>query len=209
MARVKLCGFTREADVDRAVEAGVDAVGAVVDVPVDTPREVDPERARALFDRVPPFVSTVLVTMPESVERARTLLAQVDPDVLQVHDGLEPAAVAELAAEQTVVAAVSHGTDRVEAYAAAADALLVDSTDDAGAGGTGRTHDWAATRELDRLDVPLVLAGGLTPENVREAVETVDPDAVDAASGVEDTPGRKDPERVREFVAAATEVRGR
>ncbi|MFB6109902.1 MAG: phosphoribosylanthranilate isomerase [Halodesulfurarchaeum sp.] len=207
MARVKICGFTRERDVDRAVEAGVDAVGAIVDVPVDSPREIDPGRARSIFERVPPFVSTVLVTMPASVERAEERIGQVGPDAVQVHGGLSPEAVAELATRDvTVIAAVDHDEDRIEAYATAADALLVDSTDEAGAGGTGRTHDWDATRALAQLDVPLVLAGGLTPENVAEAVETVEPYAVDAASGVEAEPGRKDPDRVRSFVGAATGV---
>jgi phosphoribosylanthranilate isomerase len=85
-----------------------------------------------------------------------------------------------------------------------ADALVVDSLDEAGAGGTGETHDWAATRELvTSLASPIVLAGGLTPDNVAAAVEAVDPYAVDVAGGVEDRPGRTDPEAVTAFVRAA------
>ncbi|MDR5655704.1 phosphoribosylanthranilate isomerase [Halodesulfurarchaeum sp. HSR-GB] len=203
MVRVKLCGFTRQVDVTRAVEAGVDAVGAIVDVPVETPRAVDGEHAARLFAAVPPFVSTVLVTMPESVDRARELIDRVDPDAIQVHAGLAPAEVEALADETPVIAAVGHDEPAVAAYADAADALLIDSTDESGAGGTGQTHDWTATRELTQLDTPVVLAGGLTPENVRSAVSTVDPYAVDAASGVEAEPGQKDGAAMDQFVAAA------
>jgi phosphoribosylanthranilate isomerase len=204
MVRVKVCGFTHEADVAAAVEAGVDAVGAIVDVPVETPRAISPARAKDLFATVPPFVSTVLVTMPESVERARELVDVVRPDAVQIHAGLPPEAIESLAASgPRTIASVSHDDSAIADYAAAADALLVDSTAHSGAGGTGRTHDWTATREVDTLDSPLILAGGLTPENVAEAVSTVDPYAVDVASGVEAEPGRKDSAAVDAFVARA------
>lgn len=204
MPRVKVCGLTNETDLAMAVEAGADAVGAIVDVPVDTPREIDPSRAAALFDSAPPFVSTVLVTMPESIARATELVERTSPDVCQVHAGLPPAAIEKLVESGiTTVAVVDHGDD-VEAYAEAADALLVDSTDDSGAGGTGRTHDWEATSNLGPLAAPIVLAGGLTPENVRAAIETVEPYAVDVSTGVEAEPGEKDPDLVASFVANAT-----
>lgn len=207
MARVKICGFTREEDVAMAIDAGVDAVGAIVDVPVETPREISPAHARRLFDGVTPFVTTVLVTMPESVEAARELVAAVDPDALQVHSGLTPAEVGELAAAvdvDVVVAVDASATDSARRYATVADAIVVDSTDESGAGGTGRVHDWERTRSLrDELDVPLVLAGGLTPDRVADAIDTVDPYAVDVASGVESVGGIKDRVAVTDFVRAA------
>lgn len=202
MPRVKICGFTREADVEAAVAAGVDAVGAIVDVSVETPREVSARRARELFASVPPFVSTVLVTMPDGLERARELLGVVEPDAIQVHGGLDPAAIEALAAEISTLVALEQDDPAIEAAARAADAVVVDSTDERGAGGTGETHDWRATRKLD-LPAPIVLAGGLTPENVTRAVEVVEPYAVDVASGVETDPGQKDPGMVTDFVAAA------
>lgn len=209
MVRVKVCGFTHEEDVERAVEAGVDAVGAIVDVPVETPREVTPTAAADLFAGVPPFVSTVLVTMPETLERARDLIDTVHPDAIQVHGGLSPAAVRTLSKTGiTTIASVSHDDFSIGDYAAAADGLLVDSADETGAGGTGETHDWTATRELTELDVPLVLAGGLTPANVEQAITAVEPYGVDTASGVEAAPGRKDTTKVREFVEQATVAGG-
>jgi phosphoribosylanthranilate isomerase len=105
-----------------------------------------------------------------------------------------------------LIAAVEAGDPDAPGHAAAADALLVDASDADGGGGTGRTVDWGAARDLrDRIDAPLVLAGGLTPGTVRDAVAAVDPYAVDVASGVERTPGRKDHDAVERFVAAARE----
>lgn len=207
MTRVKVCGVTRAEDVATVVEAGADAVGAVVDVPVETPREVTAERARSLFADVPPFVTTVLVTMPDSVERATALAETVRPDVLQVHGGLEPDAVSHLSEwlPADIVVAVDAGDESAaRSYAAVADAILVDSTDETGAGGTGRTHDWeTSARLVSDLSVPVVLAGGLTPDTVATAIETVDPYAVDVASGIEASGGKKDPAAVADFVAAA------
>jgi len=221
MTRTKLCGITSASDRDAAVAAGADALGFVVDVPVDTPRELDPADAAALVAEVPPFVTTVLVTMPDAPEDAAALVAEVGTDVVQVH-GLDPTAVSDLAgtADARVVAATDldgaevtsagsrnaarSGDGDHAALADAADALLVDSVDDDGAGGTGETHDWTRTRELvESLDAPVVLAGGLTPGNVAEAVTTVDPFAVDVASGIEVAPGEKDADAMAAFVRAA------
>jgi phosphoribosylanthranilate isomerase len=208
MTRVKVCGITRDADLDLAVDAGADAIGLIADVPVDTPREISPDDARRLAARVPPFVASVLVTMPTDPERAIDIARDVAPDVLQLHADLSPGDVADIAAAtdasilQTVDAA---NLDAAHRYDDVADALLVDSTDEAGGGGTGRTHDWAATRELrDVVESPVVLAGGLTPDNVQDAIEAVDPYAVDVASGVEAAGGEKDPAAVRAFVRNAT-----
>jgi phosphoribosylanthranilate isomerase len=210
MARTKLCGLGTRADVDAAVDAGADALGFITDVDVDTPREVAPERARELAASVPPFVTTVAVTIPESVGEAVSVAETVDPDAIQVYGDFGPdeiEAIRERVGVDVIVALGVEDRERAHALDGAADALLVDSLTDEGAGGTGETHDWDATRELrTELDTPLVLAGGLTPENVADAVATVDPFAVDTASGIErdDEPGRKDHDAMREFVREAT-----
>ena len=210
MTRVKLCGVTTSEDRDAVVAAGADAVGVIHGVPVDTPREVDEATAQSLVAGVPPLVTSVLVTMPTTVQRAVKRVDEIEPDAVQVHDGLEPAELGALSrrVSQQIVAVVDAGADDIEAYADHADALLVDSVDDEGAGGTGETHDWERTRDLvASLDVPVILAGGLTPDNVAEAVRTVRPFAVDTASGVESEGGVKDHDAVRRFVAnvAATD----
>lgn len=193
-----------EANVRVAADAGADAIGVIVDVSVDTHREVSVERARTLVAAAPPFLATTLVTMADDPDEAARLVDRVGADHLQVHGFTDPDALDALRAATgaRVVAAVDAGAD-LAPLDGHADALLVDSTDESGAGGTGETHDWTRAAALvERLDSPLVLAGGLTPENVGEAVRTVRPYAVDVASGVE-REGAVDPERVRSFVAAA------
>lgn len=204
--RVKICGITNPSDRDAAIAAGADALGFIVDVPVDTPREIDPDTAADLIAGVPPLLTAVLVTMPDSVATARDIRDRVGADAIQVHGGLGTAEVAELAESDTVVTAVdADDPEEAHAYDDAADALLVDSADAEGGGGTGRTHDWTITRELrETLASPVILAGGLTPENVSEAVRTVSPYAVDVATGVERTGGKKDHDAVAAFVANAT-----
>ena len=210
MTRVKICGLTREPDVAAAIAAGADAVGFISGVTVDTPREVAPERAADLAAGVPPFVATVLVTMPETVEEAVERARAVSPDVLQLHGDLGAGAVEGIArsVDAHIVKAVdAERPEEAARFDAVADALLVDSVDETGAGGTGRTHDWDRTRRLvAELDSPVVLAGGLTPGNVAEAVGTVEPFAVDVASGVEAEPGAKDDDALAAFVRNATRV---
>ncbi|MFD1646424.1 phosphoribosylanthranilate isomerase [Haloarchaeobius litoreus] len=212
MTRVKVCGLTREEDVDTAVEAGADAIGFVVDVPVDSPREISAERATELVAHAPPFVTTVLVTMPDAPARTVSLVEQVEPDAVQIHSDLPPGDVAYLRSrvDARVVKHVDAAAPETAArYVDVVDALLVDSIGEDGGGGTGETHDWARTRAATAdLDVPVVLAGGLTPENVAEAVATVDPFAVDVASGVEERGGVKDHDALAAFVAATRESQG-
>lgn len=206
---MKICGVTRDVDRDAVVAAGADAVGVIADVPVDTPREVPAGRAADLVAGVPPLVTSVLVTMPGSVQEVIALQREVAADAVQVHATLSPEKVGGLRArvDASVVAAVDADGD-LAGYAEAADALLVDSTDDQGGGGTGETQEWARTRDrVAALDVPVVLAGGLTPENVAEAIETVEPFAVDTATGVEREGGVKNHDAVRAFVTAAGRVK--
>lgn len=207
--RAKICGLTTAADRDAAVAAGASAVGFIAGVPVDTERELTVDRARELAATTPPFVTSVLVTVPETVEAAVGRHERVGADAVQVHGGLSPTEVGQFATavDAGVLAAVHNDDPELRAYADAADAVLVDSGDEEGMGGTGRTHDWARTRELvETLDTPVVLAGGLDPSNVRQAVETVEPFAVDVASGVEAEPGHKDHAALERFIQHAREV---
>jgi phosphoribosylanthranilate isomerase len=209
MTRTKLCGMTSEADVEGGAAAGTEAVGIICDVPVDTHRKVSPERAATLAAAAPPFVTTVLVTMPDSPEAALDLLESVGTDAVQLHGTLD----------RDDVAAVRDGTDAtvlvaldadeatattLDAYDPVADGLLVDTPAGDGGGGTGETHDWDRTRrETADLDSPVILAGGLSPENVAEAIRAVEPFAVDVASGIETAAGSKDSAAMRTFVERA------
>ncbi|MFW6436407.1 MAG: phosphoribosylanthranilate isomerase [Halococcoides sp.] len=204
MTRVKLCGLTDRTNLDAALAAGADAVGVISGVDVATPREVTAGQAADLLAAVPPFVTGVLVTMADDPAVIRERIERCDPDAVQVHR-LGPAGLAALAdAPVDVLAVADHDADDIHDRARAADAIVVDSLDADGAGGTGETHDWTATAALvGAIETPVVLAGGLTPENVGEAVATVDPYAVDVASGVESAPGEKAPEAMAAFVDAA------
>ena len=204
MTRVKVCGLTAREDLEATVSAGADAVGLISGVETETPREIPAKTAVELSRAAPPFVTTVLVTMPATPDAAVDLAGRVQPDVVQVHGDQTAGDLAYLSANVSgdVMAAVTPAG--AADHDTVADALVVDSLDDAGAGGTGETHDWTATRELvEALASPIVLAGGLTPDNVARAVESVDPYAVDIAGGVEADPGRKDPAAVAAFVRAA------
>jgi len=211
MTRVKICGVTNSEDRDAVVAAGADALGVIHGVPVETPREVGEATASELVAGVPPVVTSVLVTMPTTVQEATKRVDDIEPNVVQIHDGLSPAELGALGrrVSQQIIAVVDAEADDVADYADHADALLVDSVDAEGGGGTGETHDWTRTRDIvASLDVPVVLAGGLTPENVAEAVRTVEPFGVDTASGVEQAGGRKDHDAVERFVTNATHATG-
>lgn len=203
MTRAKICSITTEADRDAAVAAGADALGFIVDVPVDTPRELDPATAADLIAGVPPFVTSVLVTMPDDLAAARTLLAETGADAIQLHTDHPPADFAAFESP-SVLKRIPAEVEAARTYAPVVDALVVDAISETGAGGTGHTVDRSAARAVcDAVDVPVVLAGGLDPDNVADAIGAVQPFAVDVSSGVEETEGRKDHRAVAEFIAAA------
>ncbi len=205
--RVKICGITRERDLAAAARAGADAVGLISRVDVDTPREIAPGRAADLADAAPPFVAPVLVTMAPTVDALADLADRTGPDAVQVHADLSPGELRDLGSRvrADVIRAVDAGDPAaVRAHDGAADALLVDSLSDGGAGGTGETHDWEQTAAaVAEVETPVILAGGLTPDNVAPAVETVAPYGVDVASGVEREGGVKDHDAVAAFVDRA------
>lgn len=207
MARVKICGLTNGADLRAAVDAGADAVGIITDVPVETPREVDPAMAATLIADVPPFVTATLVTMPDSPEAAVELVRTTGPDAIQLHGEWTTAELRYIRAETERKVLLTVDADnpiRAEEFDDVVDAFVVDSTDESGAGGTGETHDWTQTAELiERLTSPVVLAGGLTADTVAAAVRVAAPFAVDVASGVEREGGQKDHNAVARFVANA------
>ncbi len=200
MTRVKVCGIMNEKDLDCAIAGGADAVGFIVEVE-DSRHRISAEDASELIRLVPVFTKSVAVIAPNSPEEAVLLARKTEADLLQVHGTLEPLEIKELKkrVHQKVIAAVPPG---VEAHrmAAAADAILLDTFKDGKLGGTGAVHDWSVSAAVARgIQIPIILAGGLNPSNVGEAIRTVKPYAVDVSSGVE-IAGRKDQEKVESFV---------
>lgn len=204
VVRVKICGLTREGDVAEAVAAGADAVGFISGFP-GSPRNLALSRSAELMMNVPPLVDRVLVTTTEVMGNRMDEIRRMRPDALQLY-GKDPhvrTAREKLGVKIIRPHLIGNGVGSVET--AGFDALLSDTFVRGQSGGTGRTSDWAACRELrDRIaPVPFILSGGLNPDNVREAIVLVRPFAVDASSGVEAYPGIKDGAKVRAFVKNA------
>jgi phosphoribosylanthranilate isomerase len=197
--RIKICGLTREADVDAAVAAGADAIGFVFYAP--SPRYVSPQRAAELARRIPPFVEVVGLFVNESAEAVRAACAALPISILQFHGDEDAAYCRQFARPYLRAARVRPGLDLVEFSRAFPDArgLLLDAFVE-GYGGGGHVFDWT----LIPPDLPgfLVLSGGLTATNVGEAMRRVRPVAVDVSSGVEMSKGIKDHSKIAAFVAA-------
>ena len=199
--RVKICGLTREQDVDAAVAAGADAIGLVFYDP--SPRAVSVDQARRLAARIPAFVSVTGLFVNPQAEFVRDVLQQVPLDLLQFH-GDEPAGFCEQFQRRWMKAIRVRQAGQIEQaftdYNHAA-ALLVDAWHPQQYGGTGHGFNWELIPALRPL--PLVLAGGLSAANVAAAVQQVQPWAVDVSGGVESAKGIKCRNRMTDFVAAA------
>lgn len=198
--RIKFCGFTRADDLRAAVALGVDAVGFVC-VP-GSRRFVAAEDAAHLRETLPPFVTSVLLLSNADEAAAREAIARVRPDLVQFHGSETPEFCEQFERPYLKSVAVRTPADVLAAAARyrSARGLLLDSHGADGMGGTGQAFDWTQI-PADR-DVPLILAGGLHPGNVGQAVRMAVPYAVDVSSGIESAPGRKDPEKMRAFVQA-------
>jgi phosphoribosylanthranilate isomerase len=210
MVRVKICGITREEDLDAAAAAGADAVGFVVGV-ASSPRNVSLTEAEMLIRQVPPFVKSVLVTVPASLEDLVETCEKLNPEAVQIHGEKLPDvdAVREHLPNKLLIGTVNanptNAIDNATKAAKIFDAILLDSLAHGKHGGTGVIHDWNVSQHVKQLiyPKPLILAGGLNPENVAEAVRTVQPYAVDVSSGVEQQPGIKDHKKIIKFIKNA------
>jgi phosphoribosylanthranilate isomerase len=196
---VKVCGLTRREDVALACAIGVDWIG--FNFSARSPRRVTPEAARLLADASTPGVLRVGVFVSEGPAAIGEAAQAARLDLVQMHRPLREEDLEALALPVVAVARVGpDGAEMPEArLLGRCRALLFDTLDRDRAGGTGRAFDWRAIAGLG-AGVPVLLAGGLTPENVGEAVRVGRPWGVDVASGVESAPGIKDPEKLRRFV---------
>lgn len=202
MTRVKICGITRLEDALAACEAGADALGFIF-APEARRRNryIDPEAARRIVEQLPPFVLTVGVCVNEPPERLLEYLAFVDRVQLHGEETVEQCAAVGSRAIKAFRAGA--GFDPAAMLAYPTSAYLIDAYVPGARGGTGETCDWDVARRAVDLGRPVVLAGGLEPENVAEAVRRVRPFAVDTAGGVENAPGVKDHDKIRKFIENA------
>lgn len=204
MIKVKICGITNPEDAGAAVEAGADALGFVFYR--ESPRYVRPDVVERIVAALPPFVLPVGVFVNEEAQTVRDVMDRCGLALAQIH-GDETASYCEALGRPILRAVRLRGAGDLLALAeykgrAGVRGFLVDAFSEQGYGGTGRLADWGVAAEAAK-SARILLAGGLTPDIVGEAVRRVRPYGVDVSSGVEASPGKKDHARVRAFIEAA------
>jgi phosphoribosylanthranilate isomerase len=211
--KVKICGISREENLEAAVNAGADAVGFVVGVS-SSPRNLSLERAAELVKKVPVFTKTVLVMVPESIDEIVEAYEAIKPDVLQLHGEGAPNANAlkKMMPGVGLIKGISPEPERLLRAAEETgtyDTLLLDAFVPGELGGTGVQRDWETSTRFREAIHPkrMILAGGLNPMNVEEAIRAVKPYAVDVSSGVESSPGHKDPDKIASFIVNVRKVK--
>jgi phosphoribosylanthranilate isomerase len=208
MTKVKICGITNAEDARMAIKSGADFIGMIIDVPVDTPRKISLEEAVQISNS--PSVNRhsdaiIVVLMPRSIEEVIKIAHNIMPWGIQLHGNVPNVFMNMIKSSlpYTKIIKTIHisldgkiETDLCELNENV-DFVLLDTE----GGGTGITHDWSVSKRIkDEIDIPIILAGGLTPDNVATAIEIVNPYAVDVASGVESYPGKKDPQKMKAFI---------
>jgi phosphoribosylanthranilate isomerase len=209
MFEIKICGINDLAAMDAALAAGADLVGLVFFPP--SPRNVSLETGAKLAARARGKARVVALTVDAADDLLDGIAKSVAPDIFQLHGSESPARLAELRRRlgrpmmKAIPVAAAEDLKAATEYATVADRILFDARPPKNAtrpGGHGRAFDWTLLAQVDRSK-PMMLSGGLNPGNVAEAVRVVRPDAVDVSSGVEKSPGAKDPEKIRAFIANA------
>lgn len=211
--RAKICGINTWDNAKIALDCGADALGFLVGITHLAEDKIEVEDAKRIIDKIPPFVSTVAVTHLQDVKKIIDLCRFLGVTTLQIHDYISPEEVAVCKKELPTVKMIKavHVIDgdktgtiaMARSFEKVADALLLDSRTAERLGGTGKVHDWNISREIvDEMNIPVMLAGGLTDQNVYDAVMKVRPYAVDVNSGVE-TDGNKNWDKVYGFITNA------
>ena len=199
--KVKVCGITNQEDAAAAAEAGADAVGFVFHR--TSPRYIMPAVAKNIVFSLPPFVIPVGVFVNEEINTVRTIMDSCGLALAQLHGDETVSYCQELG--RPVIKAIrvkDRGTFLTVAELqgrAGVRCILIDAYSENAYGGTGQSVDWELTAEVTK-DVPILLAGGLTPENVAQAIRIVRPYGVDVSSGVESVPGKKDHAKIHKFI---------
>ncbi|MBI4484019.1 MAG: phosphoribosylanthranilate isomerase [Acidobacteria bacterium] len=204
MVKIKICGITNYRDAVLAVDLGAHALGFNFYRP--SPRYILPADAAAISRKLPPFVHTVGVFVNEAQEEVVELARDLRLSFVQLHGDETPDYVAGLKGPGVIkTIRVGNRSDLRAIGSFRFDALLLDSRDDRLFGGTGRSFEWDLARRAKKYG-PVILSGGLSPDNVSDAIRTAQPDAVDVCSGVEKRPGIKDAARLKAFVLRVLET---
>lgn len=206
MIKVKICGITNLEDALLAAALGADALGFIF---ADSPRKISPLEAKAVIERLPPLVKTVGVFVNEDPVRVRKIQSFCGLDLVQLHGQESPEVCRDLMPRTIKAFSVGHENDikTIESYQGCVRAILLDTFQKGKAGGTGRTFDWSLALSAKAKGLPLILAGGLGPENIYEAISRVRPYAVDVNSGIEQRPGEKDPILLKQLMEIIRSLR--
>ena len=205
MVKIKICGITNKEDALRAIKLKVDALGFIF---ANSPRRVDPKIVQKIIELLPPFISSVGVFVNKDREKVKKIAESCHLTTLQFHGEESPSYCQGF--RQKVIKAFrikdKNVLKKIPQYQDKVDACLLDAYSPFKYGGTGKIFNWDVVREVKKLRIPIILSGGLNPDNVEEAINKVRPYAVDVSSGVEKKPGKKDPEKLRNFVKIVREI---
>jgi len=207
MIKIKICGITNKEDALWAVNLKVDALGFIF---ADSPRRVKPEIVQGIIELLPPFISSVGVFVNEDRKKVEEITESCGLTTLQFH-GEESPSYCEGFKQKIVKALRIESKDILEKavqYKDKVDAYLLDTYSPSKYGGTGKTFDWCIAKEIKEFGLPIILSGGLNPENIREAISEVEPYGIDVSSGVEERPGKKNMEKLINFVRIVRETNG-
>ncbi len=201
--RVKICGITRLEDALWAVRCGVDALGFIF---AQSPRRISPASARGIIGRLPPFISSVGVFVNEASHTLVHIAEFCGLQWIQLHGEETPGYCHRLPLPAIKAFQIKNAAslESIAPYKGAVKGILLDTHHPVKKGGSGRCFDWRLAAKAKKFALPLVLSGGLSPANIRKALEIVRPDAVDVNSGVEKSPGQKAPGLVKEFMQRIT-----
>jgi phosphoribosylanthranilate isomerase len=207
MTKVKICGLTNLKDLETVSNSGADAIGVITGIP-SSPRNVSLKVAKDLISNTTIFTKSVLVIAPKSLEETLEICEYVKPDAIQLHgENTNLRAFPMVIKNIDIIKPLNANISDIESTALKAaelfDAVLIDSSTNNKLGGTGKVHDWEISRKTAEAikPKPLILAGGLHPGNVIEAINRVRPYAVDVCTGTESIPGVKDPKKINHFLS--------
>jgi len=206
MVKIKICGITNLEDASMAVRLGAQAIGFIF---APSPRQVKPEKARDIIKEIPPFVKSVGVFVDEDPAVIREIIQFCGIDLIQFHGGESPDICGEFMPRSIKAIRIKDDLTpgSIESYRGKIRALLLDTFSEDRAGGTGRSFDWNLAIRIREMGIPIILAGGLGPHNIEDAISRVRPYAVDVNSGIEERPGKKNHKLMKEMFERIAKTR--
>ncbi|MCP4049357.1 MAG: phosphoribosylanthranilate isomerase [bacterium] len=203
---IKICGITNIEDAQNAISLGVNAIGFIF--VKDSPRYITPETAEEISMNLPPFIQSVGVFLDQSIEEINAITTQCRLDIIQLHGSESPGFCLKMPRKVIKAIKVSDIEDiiGIAKYQGIVSAILLDTKVMHRDGGTGKTFDWGLALKAKDFDIPIILAGGINITNLQKALTLVNPYAIDISTGVENSPGKKDYNKMEEVLHIAKNI---